>query len=515
MKAEKQLARGRQNFLNLLKNREVQLSKLDEKWTIIGEGSIGDKAEELRRKAWAIEKAGFVTNPRVVLAMGFFKKFMRRNGIYDVLAKKEYGKVIERIYDGEFSRKEIGIILNIAKQFEGIPLAVRSSAHGDSRGTGIYDSEVYFNKDEKADELIKKIKSVLVSEFTWNAIHFREDTGLNGGMAVIIEPVLGQRFLGGRGEKAKELCYGPVYGGIAYTSTSSGKGILSFAPGLPTVAVKGLAMTAREGDKRTISEIASNSSFYFYENDARAAYNKNYVIIDIATKGEWLILDTEVLSKMYVNIKNEIKNSSTEWIFEKLKKLENLLGKPQYVEWAIIETDKKSEIAILQMSDINLKTDFYEFADNEKTLVKSNFVSGSGIKICKNIVRVMSRGSIELLSEYNDGHEDYMVIYAGEMISTIPSYHDPLEYQHLRNSSVVVELYNAQHDEHPIAHFEGALSSTGKLFMVVTDVEWLNRLGAYKKSIERSGARIEVYNVNVKVTMSERQQKGIVELIED
>ncbi|MBN2477811.1 hypothetical protein JXB01_00795, partial [Candidatus Micrarchaeota archaeon] len=77
--SEVPINKGRQNLVNLFKTREIKLSTLSERfWTIVGSGSIGAKAEELMRKTWAIERAGFEINPRVVLAMGFFDGFRER-----------------------------------------------------------------------------------------------------------------------------------------------------------------------------------------------------------------------------------------------------------------------------------------------------------------------------------------------------------------------------------------------------------------------------------------------------
>ena len=73
------------------------------------------------------------------------------------------------------------LVKQIHRNFKGIPLAVRSSAHGDCRGTGIYDSKFCFNinnEDKTLDGLVKAIKAVMVSEFSDSAIAFRKDLGL-------------------------------------------------------------------------------------------------------------------------------------------------------------------------------------------------------------------------------------------------------------------------------------------------------------------------------------------------
>ena len=102
------LANGRQCVANLLKARETQLSVLTEKfWTIIGSGSIGAKAEELMRKTWAIERAGFDVNPRTVLAMGFFDAFRERCGLNAALTRGASSEELQKIVGGGGSSKKL------------------------------------------------------------------------------------------------------------------------------------------------------------------------------------------------------------------------------------------------------------------------------------------------------------------------------------------------------------------------------------------------------------------------
>lgn len=49
-----------QSLFDLLQLRSGLLSNMDEKyWSVIGPGPIGEKAEQLRQKTWAIIDAGF------------------------------------------------------------------------------------------------------------------------------------------------------------------------------------------------------------------------------------------------------------------------------------------------------------------------------------------------------------------------------------------------------------------------------------------------------------------------
>ncbi|MEK6979722.1 MAG: hypothetical protein AABW86_05855 [Candidatus Micrarchaeota archaeon] len=95
---EVNLANVRQSLANVLRARTTQISNLNEKfWTIIGCGSIGAKAEELMQKTWAIEQAGFVANPRIVLAMGFFEAFRERCGINAALVRGASSEELQQL----------------------------------------------------------------------------------------------------------------------------------------------------------------------------------------------------------------------------------------------------------------------------------------------------------------------------------------------------------------------------------------------------------------------------------
>lgn len=190
------LTSGRQTIANLLKARETQLSALTEKfWTIIGSGSIGAKAEELLRKTWAMEQAGFTVYPRAVLAMGFFEEFIKRNGLNEELRHQDEREFYRRVENAVFSEDEIAVLRSMIRRFEGKYFAVRSSTHGDTgEGHGIYYSGFVRAMDENKmlKELMRQVSWVIASDYNEDAIALRERTGIAPGVAIIIEPVLDQ-----------------------------------------------------------------------------------------------------------------------------------------------------------------------------------------------------------------------------------------------------------------------------------------------------------------------------------
>jgi hypothetical protein len=510
----------RKNLASVLRAREVKLSTLDEKyWTVIGGGPIGAKAEELKAKTWAIEAAGFVPNPRVVLAMGFFEGFRERNGIEAALARGDSPeRLSELVAETPFAGPELKAIRRLVKLFRrnipGVPIAVRSSAHGDCRGTGIYESDFCFNfrnEEKMIGRLIRAIKSVLMSEFSESAIAFRKDMGLQGGMAVIIEPVFGQFVESRLDYSAKsETMFGPYYSGIAYTSTIAGPGYVQFVAGLPTCAVRGGGFVAMEKDESareedSFGERAFCKSLWGDERRVYLAFDE----VHRWKEGEWLkngrIVCRHARRDGAVGAKE---------LFRRLRKLEHLLGGKQYVEWAARKrVGREPEFGILQIAGINPKTDFCEFIESERILLKSNYVIGSGQRDCEGVVLVMNPDEIPLLGQYNRNHRGYAVVYHGRLISS--SWHrERLEYSDINNASALIELAGQQHVGSLASHFGGMADLTGKLLMATSDVrsDLLHKIEACGGCVD-APLGLNAYAARVRVTASERRQKGIVELL--
>jgi hypothetical protein len=408
---------ARRDFQTLLRHRELQLAACEKGFTVIGHGSVGAKAEELMRKAWAIEQAGFTLTPRVVLAMGFFDAFKGRNGIKDAVRR---GVSAEELWDllreARFSKDEMNILGEIAKRFKGTPLAIRSSAHGDCRGTGAYES---FFCPSNAHRMADAIKKVIYSEFSSDAVDFRRDAGLPAGMAVILEPVFGQVF---RSNDASSIEYiFPQCGGNGFTSTSFGKGLIRLVAGLPTQAVVGGGFNVEEGCEATFGSILHfniKTIKDFKITDPRAAYGKlSYNGVVNWMHGEGISVRNG--HKHFVYALTTLRGLGVNWLFERLRTLERLLGNPQYVEWALIDRDGKPEAAILQIADAEPKKDFYEFSEAKNVLFRSNFVVGTGQKVCDGLVFVWNPADSRLLAEYNEKHSNYIVVYAGRLATSL------------------------------------------------------------------------------------------------
>lgn len=504
---------ARRDFQTILKSRELQLAACNKSFTVIGHGSVGAKAEQLMQKAWAIEQAGFVMNPRVVFAMGFFDAFRERNGINEAIKRGAAPREIrDLIRNGKFSADETQVFIDeIAKRFRGKVIAVRSSAHGDCRGTGIYSSEFCLSKN--IGGISKTVKEVLCSEFSKNAIAYRKDLGHPAGMAVIIEPIFDGEAFEPRYAEAREMLIAPQYSGLAYTSTSWGKGRIQFVAGMPTVAVNGGGFIAEEGCADTLEDILweINDIYKTRERDHRAAHENLLMKMLDWKRGTGISTLTGHEYELDVN-RRSLHGLSVGWLFERLKALEQLLGKPQYVEFALADRGGKPAAAILQIANVELSRDFYEFSETRNIMARSNLVVGSGRRVCDGLVFVCNPDDRYPLSEYNEKHSNYIVLYAGRLTSNI-MWHGKINYSDLSNSAVVVEKYEMMHTCHPVAHFEGMIQQSGKLFMVVGNIDW-DKLEGSKREIHVGDASLIIYDAKFRVTASERQQKGIIELIE-
>ena len=152
----------------------------------------------------------------------------------------------------------------------------------------------------------------MISEFSESAIVFRKDLGLLGGVAVIIEPVFGQRFKK-HTDSEGIIRFGPKYGGFGYTSHNTG-GHVVFAAGLPTTAVKGNGIKVKESDKRTPSQIQD-------DEEERLSAGLHYrKLTDYLSDGKFLYVTKKTLMMLLLHLV-QLHLTKLDWLFVKLKKV--------------------------------------------------------------------------------------------------------------------------------------------------------------------------------------------------
>jgi hypothetical protein len=255
-----------------------------------------------------------------------------------------------------------------------------------------------------------------------------------------------------------------------------------------------------------------NARLASLQSDDRFAYADHVEKVSQWRNGHWLSPAIgKMVSGVFPDSSWDVEKYFPDWLFAKLTKLETLLGKPQYVEFAFREAGAEPEATLLQIADVNEKIDFYEFPETVNPFIRGNMVVGTGTTICQKAVYVSNPDDVALLSGFNQANKGYLVIYEGRLTSRMLG--APLEYADISNASALVELSEPSHFKHPKAHFEGMLEASGKLFIATRAVDW-ELLDSLKAEIRRRSGKMGIIDATFRVTASERQQKGIVEIVE-
>ncbi len=142
---------------------------------------------------------------------------------------------------------------------------------------------------------------------------------------------------------------------------------------------------------------------------------------------------------------------------------------------------------------------------------------------CDGIIHVAGPRDYEFLEQYNSTHRNYVLIYNGNLTSEMINRNidDPemldrrIQFADCCNASVFIEVPFHMHEKKPGSHWGGALRETGKLLMTGEDINWeiLDRF--VKRQRDANAGYLREYPIKTRVTVSERQQKGIVEIIEE
>lgn len=485
-------------------------------WTLIGTGSMGLKAEKLFDTSEAQQNSGFTLNPRIVLRMNWFDDFKKRNGIFDAVKRgASEDEIKARVMAGVFSEKELAILVMIQKQYEGTPLAVRSSAHGDSRGTGVYHSGFCINvksSKKNLEDLIFQIKKVIASEFSPGAIAFRKDLGLEDGMAVIIEPVFGRHYTNHMGENSDLRLFGPSISGFGYTSTAFGSGYVRIVFGMPEYAIRGGGIQIEMNDPRVIGsleEYIDNSS-----NIVRhAAATMDAAVFD---------LDSYELGGSHYCQDPSSEQFNLAVLFSSIREFEHLTGgEPKYIEFAgrlqgSVLSKPTQEIALLQVADMHPQKDFAVFPETIENVVFEGYDPiGEEIRKCKgiNIVEVDDPG----MSWYNQSHKNYVLVVPSAFLKE--DYNEYFNYSSFNNAAIVIVVAdNTKSRNKPLSeHFKGLCDTTHKLFMVIDDQlapEMLVRFVAEKMGMELPADKLlQEMDLEFEALVSRKQGKGFVRLL--
>lgn len=480
---------------------------------IVGSGGIGEKARELVKKTPILRDLGFHTPRRIVLAEGYFDEFFQRNGfgrtLKDVPIEENTGANIQR---GSLTSNEFTVLQKIAHSYGNTPLVIRSSAEGDARGTGTYKSIFVENR---MTSVRKAVQQVLASYFSRDAVAFRRDAKTGEGFGIIVEPIIGQDL---------DHCIAPLLSGFGYTSTSRGEGYINAVPGL------GGGVESRDGERLTKSAVLEyQGSLLEYLYEERQQMFRGWK----TKRGSALLrTDRSGMSDGYsatayfpstsyrkqaeiaptsIYLEGELRRAFGDInllpLFSMTEKMESLMGKPQYFEWAMTFENGKPVYWITQIADVSKRLDLIDFENLGEVLLMGHTVTGSGIKECSKIANCWNPDDVPRLNRFNETNKDYVLLYSSRLTSAGVGINRKLRYGDFSNASVFLEIQDAQHLGNPVAHLGGQLDLTGKLFAVLDyDAEvppnW-DKL--HNGELDEEGLR--VYQGDVKVVSSERQNR--------
>lgn len=470
---------------------------------IIGTGNIGEKARQLVEKTPQLREIGFCVPKRTVLAEDFFDEFFQRNGLGSSLSDVTVTPDLEaKIRDGTLSQRELETLQRVCSSYDDRFLIVRSSAQGDARGTGTYESKFSLNHIGK---IRKRLQQVLASYFSETAIAFRRDSHSGEGFGVIVEPVVGQQF----GDFVT-----PVYSGYGYTSTSKGAGYINLVFGLTggVTSKKGARITEelvlKTGDDWweilfRISRLPKYflnlpTSTYFGEPVGHSLYGKS----DQLSSNCRVPVDQET--------RNAMRNLKLMPLFERMRRVEEFFGRPQYFEWAMIVKNDQPKWYVLQIADVDKKTDVFEFGSIERVVFDCNQVTGSGIREVRKMFECFRPEDIPRLYDFNQNNRDYALIFSSKLttISERLWQDRKLTYRDFSNATVFMEFTEDHHQTgDPLGHLDGQLDATDKFFGAID----------YSSGIEPNWDLINlnkkkefgstVYQGRFKVIASERQDR--------
>lgn len=498
---------------------------------IYGPGPVGEKASQLIDKTQALKEMGFHVPKRTILAQGFFDEFFQRNGLGSSLTNVLSEGIPDLVRDGGFTQEGFNLIKGISASYGDTPLAIRSSATGDSRGTGIYHSEFTINQP---GQVRKALQKVLSSYFSEDAGAFRRDSGSGEGFGVVVEPLIGHKF---RGDMIA-----PLLSGFGYTSTSQGEGYVNIVPGL------GGGVESKDGEKISRSFLAPTEDDIFSPLFEYARKQKHKMVHGeipmrrsgfLQTNSDRFSTGYEYEAKMFFLgnrwIRPQVLDATMhmDWekdrnmimglmdldifpLFDRMDKMEEKFGKPQYFEWAMtLDKRKKPIFWILQISDVDKKLDHMDFEDYGTSLLEGHTVTGTGIKDCDKIVYCPGMWALDSLAEFNQENRGYLLVYSS--LASTHSYNDSrtLHYRHFSNAGVLMENQDAQHAfdaGNPLGHIHGQVDMTNKLFGVIDEKAFTE--DAEPDFFHGTGTKTEgdltIYDRKVKVVASERQNRIVV-----
>jgi len=316
----------------------------------------------------------------------------------------------------------------------GQPYYVRSSALGESGGSGIYESMIYLptgDKKQDLNRLWKVQKRIYASEFSAKAKAYREKHHTKFGMSLLITPVVGE--LDGSD-------FSPAYAGEGYTSYD----------GHPKVFItRGI----RNEAEIMCLELIDDKIQISHEEKADGKWVVSYSFLN----------DESYLSRSFsifshVSSSSNKKENIKEQVIEKGIVLLNMIKDIKgsfYFEFAMQE--EISNPILVQVNpfidNIN-KSDIKPLPEQYKSIFKGLDIVNHGQKFGKGIVYIDQATKAGALAQIqiNSLYHDYLLIVKPDSLTRalgVP----PIGYSHYCNTQALIELQQFMIlDYEPIDH---------------------------------------------------------------
>lgn len=428
--------------------------------TIFGKGSgIGDKACQLLEKTSLIRWAGFKIPPHIILT-------------HDLLTSG-WPQILSQV-----------VPLIVAHLNAG-PLMIRSSAQGDARGIGIYESCVVACEPHA---LIEGIRSVLESYHSKRAQAYREKQKLpEGPNGLIIEPLVGQRVIIGhkynnKGERHDLEGFAPILSGHGYTSVGGKEGYQVIVPGF------GCAVDTRFGERITRSSLNRFDGIgYYLENKRKEIFSGGLpwqtsgllrMSIDTGEDYQARVWDPacqEITRATDSSPLHDPYKANLKPFFDQLDRLERRLGKPQYVEWVMTQDKaqkKEGEASfwIVQIAEVGpQQPDFHFLVPPGEVVLEGIAPIGNGQKNCDWMYYFFDDSKRHELAQFNQDHpEGYLLIYPAQLTYFVSTGREPFfRFEDISNATAILEYPDRQHTSDPYGHWRGLLENTGIFFGIL------------------------------------------------
>lgn len=459
---------------------------------IIGGNAIGEKAAMLIEHAPLVVDAGLEIPKTTIIAEEVLKPFKERP--LETSGKTEIPSHIGRIATyvaGAYAGDSI--------------LAVRSSAEGDARGTGIYESVFTANTQ---DAVLTGISRVLASFRTQEAQDFRRQTGSGEEFGIMIQPLIGQYL------DAKQRLFGPVFSGIGYSKTNddfygmikivaglgggvnrqgaeqitypylsnaeelakmylgrSGEGNISFHDYIRVIREEQKSRDAQREitDFRDLAQIQREDGLYGVNglalgDSSNGIYTPEMHRLSLGDgikppyENLWPQIDSVLLESM--------KAFRPEQILDAMQEMEKIAGHPLYIEWALTFEQDRLRPMILQIAPKELSPrSKIEAEIPEDPVVVARNIKGHGIINSDKIIYCPTLEAIDTLVKFNRdlANEGYILIYPAHLTSG--NRYGSLRYENFSNASVIIETHSNIHGLSSMTdHIGGAMDKTGKFY---------------------------------------------------